>query len=234
MANNQYINRVDVVRGNSTDTLINISDTTAVASDVASGKYFYLASGEKVAGTSSGGGGGSVTQDANGFIVLPETGGGGGGGATNCVCGTFTTSSTTGAAQTITVPYTGSGFPMTCTIYLPEGYKNEEGTVYSTVHQYGIIYITLIKNTNGAPEYSASDSDYGYRGTHYKSNATDGTSYSSSGGTMAMFSTNSAGSSVSTCARFNSSTQLSVYVNSAGGYGLIPSTEYAYCIGYSS
>ena len=56
MANNQYTNRVDVRRGNATETLIDITDTTAVAADVAQGKYFYLASGEKVAGTNSGGG----------------------------------------------------------------------------------------------------------------------------------------------------------------------------------
>ena len=55
MANNQYINRVDVVRGGVTDTLINIADTTATASDVASGKYFYLATGERVQGTATGG-----------------------------------------------------------------------------------------------------------------------------------------------------------------------------------
>lgn len=50
MATNPYINRVDVVRGNTTDTLINISDTTATAADVAQGMYFYLASGQRVAG----------------------------------------------------------------------------------------------------------------------------------------------------------------------------------------
>lgn len=37
-------------------TLIDITDTTAVASDVASGKYFYDASGAKTAGTGSGSG----------------------------------------------------------------------------------------------------------------------------------------------------------------------------------
>ena len=45
-----------------TITAVDISDTTAVASDVASGKYFYTAAGVKTAGTGSGGGGGGLTQ----------------------------------------------------------------------------------------------------------------------------------------------------------------------------
>ena len=59
-----------------------VTDTTAVASDVAQGKYFFTATGQLTLGTASGGGGGSVTQDQDGYIVLPSTGGGGGGGAT--------------------------------------------------------------------------------------------------------------------------------------------------------
>ena len=54
-----------------------VTDTTAIASDVLSGKYFYTAAGEKTLGTGSGGGG-YVTQDQDGYLVLPPTGGGGG------------------------------------------------------------------------------------------------------------------------------------------------------------
>ena len=49
MANNQYVNKV--IYGST--TLIDISDTTAVANKVLSGYYFYDKSGAKVQGTSS-------------------------------------------------------------------------------------------------------------------------------------------------------------------------------------
>lgn len=52
-----------------------VTDTTAAASDVATGKYFYTAAGVRTQGTGSGGGG-YVWQDQDGYIVLPSTGGG--------------------------------------------------------------------------------------------------------------------------------------------------------------
>lgn len=43
--------------GGGTASFTDVTDTTAAASDVASGKYFYTAAGVKTAGTASGGGG---------------------------------------------------------------------------------------------------------------------------------------------------------------------------------
>lgn len=70
---NTYINKV--VYGGS--PLIDLTSDTAVASDVAVGKYFHLATGERVEGTASGGGsGGNVWQDAQGYVHLDDEGGG--------------------------------------------------------------------------------------------------------------------------------------------------------------
>ena len=47
--------------GGGTASFTDVTDTTATASDVATGKYFYTAAGMKTEGTSSGGGGGSMS-----------------------------------------------------------------------------------------------------------------------------------------------------------------------------
>lgn len=59
MANNQYVNQVGLADGT---ILIDLTTDTAVASDVASGKYFHLATGERVSGTNTYD---SNTTDAN-------------------------------------------------------------------------------------------------------------------------------------------------------------------------
>ena len=66
--------------GGGTASFTDVTGTTAIAGDVAQGKYFFTANGTLTLGTNQGGGG-YVTQDENGYIVLPSTGGGGGGGS---------------------------------------------------------------------------------------------------------------------------------------------------------
>lgn len=61
-----------VVQSNGT-TLIDITPTTAVASDVASGKIFFLANGTQVTGTGQGGGTPSATQHTILFEFEDET-----------------------------------------------------------------------------------------------------------------------------------------------------------------
>lgn len=46
--------------GGGTATFTDVTDTTAAAADVASGKYFYTAAGVRTSGTASGGGGGGI------------------------------------------------------------------------------------------------------------------------------------------------------------------------------
>lgn len=46
--------------GGGTAKFTDVTDTTAAASDVATGKYFYTANGTRTAGTNSGGGGSSM------------------------------------------------------------------------------------------------------------------------------------------------------------------------------
>ena len=70
MANNQYVNQVGLADGT---ILIDLSTDTALAADVKSGRYFHLATGERVQGTNTYD---SDTTDANAIaseILLGRT-----------------------------------------------------------------------------------------------------------------------------------------------------------------
>lgn len=59
--------------GGGTATFTDVSDTTAAASDVASGKYFYTSAGVKTEGTSSGGGGSNWTLLGSTTLTINTT-----------------------------------------------------------------------------------------------------------------------------------------------------------------
>lgn len=59
--------------GGGTASFTDVTDTTAIASDVASGKIFYLADGSKATGTASGGGSSKNVQVAAGVNRVATT-----------------------------------------------------------------------------------------------------------------------------------------------------------------
>ena len=148
MAVNQYVNKV-VYGGN---TIIDISDTTAVASDVAQGKYFYTLAGQKVQGTATGGSGtGSITQDQDGYLVLDDQGSSGGGGLE---CGTFTLATD---SKTFTIQHSLGVIPDFCIIY--------PINVPTATSTYRICFEVILRNL-GQSDYNISNYSATYAANH--------------------------------------------------------------------
>ena len=153
MANNPYVNKV--VFGN--NTVIDISDSTAVASDVAQGKYFYLATGEKVQGSNQGGSGdGYVWQDGNGYVHLSDEQG------TQTIIDALTVSS----SGTTTAPTGHAYSPVT----VPSGTASTPATSVTanpsiSVSSGGLITATASATKSVTPSVSAGWVSSGTAGT---------------------------------------------------------------------
>lgn len=165
------------------------------------------------------------------------------GGASNIVQGTFTTPSTTGAASSFTIPYTGSGYPIALTIYIDGGPYNHTSsgntTWYNSTQRYAIGVYNMIKSEiTTTPTYTTTGSvNYGTVQTIYKNSASTATTYgrtsSMTVNTYTSSSTNATSNSTA-CVRFKGNkTTVSYYVASSS-YGLLASTKYAYVAVYSS
>ena len=161
-------------------------------------------------------------------------------GATNYVTGSFTTSSTTGAAETVTIPYTGSGYPIACLIYVKGGAYNNTSSGdtnwYNSVQRYAIGQWAMSKsNQTTTPTYGTSGAaNQGVTMSIFKNSTSTATTYSrTSAMSTNTFSSSDAGNTAATAVRIKSATQMSVYVASSS-YGLLADTEYTYHIIYSA
>ena len=264
MANNPYVNKVQLADGTS---LIDISSDTVTADKLMQGYTAHDRSGALITGTATGGGsGGNVWQDAQGYVHLddegttpitveslsvtqngtytaitghaysPVTVNVSGGGSSNYVTGTFTPSATTGIAETFTVPYTGTGYPIALLITLEEGSYNSSGTFYNTIHQYAAIMYCMSKGNLDAPTYSGGNANIAETMLLYKaSNTSSGVTSTSRGNGIAVYdsSADATGSSATSIIRIKSATTISYYIASTS-YGFRSGTEYRYHIMYSS
>lgn len=198
--------------GGGTATFPDVSDTTATAADVASGKYFYTSAGVRTAGTSSGGG-----------------------GASNFVMGTFTADSGTGAAHSVTLPYTGNGYPIAAMVFIAGGAYESGTDWYNSTQRYAVGQWTFSKSVQSStPTYTTSGAaNQGVTTWVYKNSTSTATTYSRSSAmnTNVLTSSNATGAGA-TCVRFKGKTTLSYYTASTS-YGLLAGQEYKYIIVYS-
>jgi hypothetical protein len=105
---------------------------TAAASDVASGKVFVASDGTITTGTA------------------------GGGGASNFVHGEFHTESSAGS-QSVTIPYTGSGYPIMAYIVIKGGAYVSGTTWYNSTQRYAIGVWAMSKSVmSTSPTYTTS------------------------------------------------------------------------------
>lgn len=157
------------------------------------------------------------------------------GGASNFVQGSFTSGSSTGA-QTITITYTGTGYPVMAVVVVKGGAYASGTDWYDSLQRQAIGQWTLTKSDmSSTPTYGSSGTqNYGVITAIYKNSTSSSTSYTRTSTMSAnVYSSSSASGSSSTSFRFISNTELSVYT-ATSGYGVLPNTEYEYFIVYSS
>lgn len=169
----------------------------------------------------------------------------GGGGATNLVQGTFTTGSSGNTNASVSLSYTGSGYPIFVAVWIDGGaYNNGTGgntDWYNGVNRYDVGFVTVSKaRTTTTPTYGTSGADnYGIICYIYKNSTSNSKSYSRSSSMTANTYTSSSTSAAASnnMIRFKGNgTTLSYYVGnrSSSTYGLARSTKYAYIVVYSS
>lgn len=160
-------------------------------------------------------------------------------GATNFVTGTFTTGSSAGNGS-VTISYSGSGYPILCYVVIDKGAYNNTSTGdtnwYNSVQRYAVGVWGMSKSVfTSTPTYGTSGTEnQGVTCWIYKNSTSTATTYSrSSAMNTNAYSSSNASNAGATCVRFKANKTLSYYVNTSS-YGLLPSTTYRYYIVYSS
>lgn len=168
----------------------------------------------------------------------------GGGGSSNVVTGTFTTGSSYGASS-ITLNYSGTGYPILAIVWVDGGiYNNGTGgntTWYNSTSRYDAGLVILSKSrTTEAPSYSSSGDDNTAAITYvYKNSTSTATTYAWAGvmnnNAYVGSSTNAAANNSMLRFKGNGKT-LAYYVGNRGSTsrGLARSTKFAYLVLYSS
>lgn len=140
----------------------------------------------------------------------------------------------------VNIPYSGSGYPVTVSIFVTEGIKDTSTTWYQTVENYAIGQYTFVKaKTATAPTYTTSSSNLenaGYAFAIYKNSTSDATKFTSNSydsGYVDLFT--SASPSPSYARRVMSMPNATTMLLCVGyaQYSFEMNVEYTYVISYS-
>lgn len=166
---------------------------------------------------------------------------GSGGGSSNVVQGSFTTGSTRASTGTVSISYTGTGYPIAVVIYIENGAYDPNDSWYNTISQYDVDAFYMTKSQmSSTPTFVSSASVPANQGVVcgvYKSSSSSATTHSRNGSSSAVFFNSSNATTGYNCVRFkNNSKTLSYYVGNKASnrVGLAPSKKYYYIIIYSS
>lgn len=214
-----------------------VTNTTGyITGGTKSGTAVTVSASELVSGTKS------ITENGTGidvtnYAAVDVNVSGGSGGASNYVHGKFTTKSTAGV-QTVTIPYTGSGYPIMAYVVIKGGAYVSGTDWYNSVQRYAVGVWSMSKSIfSSAPNYNTAtgDSNYAVVCAIFKNSTTNSKSYTRTSTMNAItFGSLNATNAAATCVRFKGNSKtLTVYVNTSS-YGLLPNQDYEYFIVYSS
>ena len=163
------------------------------------------------------------------------------GGAPTIVSGTFTTPSS--GTQTVSIPYTGSGYPVVAFVVTANGLNKSDpfksSTAYKTIGE----WVLIKKYSDLKPNWTTSTMGYTYAEnqciTHeiMKEGTRVSQMYSifqDPNTTAAMTSLLPVGTNTGRCAKFISPTSLAIKIfTSNSAYGFMAEQEYQYWVMYS-
>ena len=153
------------------------------------------------------------------------------------VAGTFTGQTTDkGSAISVSIPYTGSGYPVAGIIYATAGAFKSGGDIATLAKQYAFFFCSFAKvDTSATPTYSGNaEANWAELMVEYKNSNSDATSTNYNRGHLQQFYYNSAARATAQAAvRFRGNTSMSVFIADTS-YGFPDNIEFTYQIIYSS
>lgn len=184
-----------------------------------------------------------LTTLAGKILNIPS--GSGSSGPTNILQGSFTTANSGNTTGSLSLNYTGTGYPIMVMIVVHGGMYNDtsngDTTWYNSKNRYDVGFVAMTKaRMTSTPTYTTSGADnYGVVDLIYKNSTSTATSYTSTrSATVNMYTSSSTNAQASTaCIRFKGNGKtLSYYIGNraSGSIGLARNTTFDYIVVYSS